>query len=110
MRREIIPSVAVILLIVLLGGLAVQTKVLANGRIKPVETKVEKPKPTPPVERPPLERIDRVSLERLVQQLLDARANYGEGLHRLRNYYKDTSQKNRQAWSDRLAQAWLVPR
>ena len=101
MRREIIPSVAVILLIVLLGGLAFHTKALANGRIKPVETKVEKPKPTPPVEKPPVERIDRVSLERLVQQLLDARANYGEGLHRLRNYYKDTGQKNRQAWADR---------
>lgn len=101
MQREIIPSVAVILLIVLLGGLTGQPTALANGRLKPAEPKVEEPKPAPPVEAPPAKRIDRVSLERLVQQLLNARADYGEGLHRLRDYYKETGQTSRQAWADR---------
>ena len=57
-------------------------------------------KPAPPAKQapPPVEPPDQVSLEKLVQQLIDARANYAEGLHRLYDYYKARGQSVHQGW------------
>ena len=45
--------------------------------------------------------VDKASLNKLVQQLMDARTNYGESLHRLIEYYKKVGNAQGENWARR---------
>ena len=45
--------------------------------------------------------VDRAGLNKLVQQMVDARSNYGENLHRLVAYYEKTANSRGEEWAKR---------
>jgi len=46
-------------------------------------------------------KADKASLNKLVQQLMDARSNYGENLHRLIEHYKKVGNAQGEKWAKR---------
>jgi len=86
-----------------LAGLMLKDGLPAKAAEGEVASSSATTSPSPAV---PTTDAGKAGLVKLVQQLIDARVNYGQGLHQLQAYYKKMGDAQRETWANRELQEY----